>query len=217
MIGRRASTDLTCYAATPPIRIRTSNRRKHEASQLPHGRVLAGLRMTEAQTASSSTVTRRSKRSSLVAKCKAPFSAKQRSFIEQEIRLDEPFRLYVPGDSVKGAVHLIFGKPTRITHLVVCLRGFVKVLNNELPGEKTIYDKPHLSSSSGGGKRGLEYFGDGLACLFQDETVLCGEGRVSGQYEFRFELILPSKNVPSSIDVCDQNRAPNQDLDTRAN
>lgn len=147
-------------------------------------------------------VTKRSKTSSLIAKCTAPFATKQRNHVEQEIRLDEPFRQYTPGDIVKGAIHSTFGKPLRITHLVVRLHGFVKVFNRaKLPGEEISYDESRLALNNGGGRRGMEYFGNGFARLFDDEAVLCGEGRVLGQYEFRFEMALPSKSMPSSIDV----------------
>ena len=50
-------------------------------------------------------------------------------------------------------------------------------------------------------RKGIEYFGNGFARLFEDEQILCGEGRVDSEYEFRFEFILPSKGIPSSIDV----------------
>ena len=161
--------------------------------------------MTNAETIDTTPVAKRSTRSSFLAKCTAPFVAKHRSQVEQEIRLDDPFRQYAPGDNVKGAIYLTFAKPMRITHLAVCLHGFVKVFNRaKLPGEEISYDENLLSleSGSGSGRRGTEYFGNGYARLFEDEEVLCGEGRVSGQYEFRFEMCLPPKNMPSSIDVC---------------
>ena len=160
--------------------------------------------MTKAQNTNTnvSPVSRRSKSSSFIAKCAAPFVAKQRSHIEQDIRLDEPFRRYVPGDSVKGAIFLNVGKPLRITHLVIRLHGFVKVFNRaRLPGEEISYDESLLNSGNGRGRRGIEYFGNGYARLFEDEEVLCGEGRVLGQYQFRFDLVLPSRHMPSSIDV----------------
>lgn len=92
-------------------------------------------------------------------------------------------------------------KPQRITHLVIRLHGFVKVANRaKLPGESISYDEALMALEKGRGRRGMEYFGNGFARLFEDETVLCGEGRVSGQYEFRFEMVLPSKGVPSGID-----------------
>lgn len=93
-------------------------------------------------------------------------------------------------------------KSQRMTHLVIRLHGFVKVTNRaKLPGESISYDEALMASGKGRGKRGLEYFGNGFARLFEDEVVLCGEGRVLGQYEFRFEMVLPSKGMPSGIDV----------------
>lgn len=55
---------------------------------------------------------------------------------------------------------------------------------------------------SGKGKKAGSYFGNGFVSLFEDEVVLCGEGRLSeGVYHFNFELEFPSKGLPSSIDV----------------
>lgn len=157
--------------------------------------------MTRSQTIARPVKSRTSPTSrSLVARIAAPFSSKQRSPVEQEIHLDEPFRQYFSGDTVKGAVLLNTTKALRITHLVIRLHGFVKVVNNaRLPGETIPYDENLLTSMRR--KKGIEYFGNGFARLFEDERVLCGDGRLSGRYEFRFELGLPSKNVPSSIDV----------------
>lgn len=98
-------------------------------------------------------------------------------------------------------------KPLRITHLVVCLHGFVKVFANA----KTATD---IISRDGGflgggtGKRGSEYFGNGFASLFENEVTLGGEGRLEmGSFEFEFDLELPSAGLPSSISVC-MNRSP---------
>lgn len=137
---------------------------------------------------------------SFITRVTSPFSSKQQSQVRQEIRLDEPFRQYFSGDYVKGAVHLKTAKPLRITHIVIRLHGFVKVVNTpRQPGEDIPYDENLLTSMRS--RRGIEYFGNGFARLFEDECILCGDGRLSGEYEFRFELKLPSKNVPSSIDV----------------
>lgn len=152
------------------------------------------------------------KHPSLLARCTAPFASKQRNALEQDIQLDEPFRQYYSGDTVKGAVHMNVTKSQRITHLVIRLHGFVKVANRaKLPGESISYDEALMALEKGRGRRGIEYFGNGFARLFEDETVLCGEGRVIGQYEFRFEMVLPSKGLPSGIDVSD-NVLPNLHL-----
>ncbi len=136
----------------------------------------------------------------LVSCITAPFASKQRSPVELEIRLDEPFRQYFCGDTVKGAVRLLTTRASRITHLVIRLHGFVKVVNNvRLPGETIPYDENLLTSMRR--RKGIEYFGNGFARLFEDEHILCGDGRVDSEYEFRFELDLPSRGIPSSIDV----------------
>jgi hypothetical protein len=92
-------------------------------------------------------------------------------------------------------------KPVRITHLVVCLHAYVKVFKNTVtPGEAG----PEIGFlGPGRGRRGSEYLGNGFATLFEDELVLCGEGRLKeGIYKFQFELELPPYNLPSSINVC---------------
>ena len=133
------------------------------------------------------------------------FASKPNPQIRHEIELDEPFKHFVPGEQVKGAVHLEAAKPFRATHLVVRLHGLVKVISHsKLPGEPIPYDEHLLNSTKGPGRgrqRGGEYFGNGFARLFEEEVVLCGDGRLSGNYEFRFELRLPSVGLPSSIDV----------------
>lgn len=162
--------------------------------------VLADSKMTKAQTAT--IVKKQTRHSSLYAKCTAPFISKQHSHVEQEIRLYEPFRQHSPGDTIKGSVRLNIAKSIRITHLTLRLHGFVKVINRaKLPGEDIQYNEKLFAAGRGKGRRGIEYFGNGFAQLFDEETVLCGEGCVSGEYEFGFEMALPSKGVPSSINV----------------
>lgn len=168
--------------------------------------------MKASQNIKSETSQKRTKQSSLLARCTAPFASKQRNPLEQDIRLDEPFRQFTSGDTVKGAVHMNIAKPQRITHLVIRLHGFVKVMNrSKLPGESISYDEALTALGKGRGRRGIEYFGNGFARLFEDEVVLCGEGRVLGQYEFRFEMILPSKCMPSGIDVSTNVLPPSPD------
>ena len=148
-------------------------------------------------TASAST---RPLKPSVFSKLRGSFATKQHPQIKQEIQLDSPFREYAPGDSIRGKVHLDVPKPVRATHLVVRLHGFVKVItHSKLPGEAIPYDENLLNSTTG--RRGGEYFGNGFAKLFEDEHVLCGDGRLYGEYVFQFELILPQRDIPSSIDV----------------
>ncbi|GIC90929.1 pH response protein PalF [Aspergillus udagawae] len=137
-------------------------------------------------------------RSSLLSKFRAPFSHRNRSIADYYIEPDDPWRSYFPGDVVKGTVALTVVRPVRITHLVVCLHGYVKVFKNAVPSGETDPDLGFLGP--GRGRRGPEYLGNGLATLFEDEVVLCGEGRLKeGIYKFRFEMCFPPYALPSSI------------------
>lgn len=61
-----------------------------------------------------------------------------------------------------------------------------------------------------GGSERPQYHGHGFATLFQDEQVLSGDGRLdAGRYEFGFDLVFPTKGLPSSIDVSSRWRIPN--------
>lgn len=100
---------------------------------------------------------------------------------------------------MRGAVVLVVVKPLRITHLVVSLHGYVRVLKDPTSVAKaqSVTTLPPAGSS-----RRPQYQGNGLTSLFQDEQVLSGEGRIEpGKYEFGFDLIFPDKGLPSSIDV----------------
>ncbi|OXV09525.1 hypothetical protein Egran_02710 [Elaphomyces granulatus] len=125
-------------------------------------------------------------------------STRNRNISEFYVQPDDPWKTYFPGDSIKGTVVLTVAKPTRITHLVIRLHGYVKVYKNTVaPGEAPPY--PGFLSP-GRGRRGGEYFGNGFATLFEDEVVLCGEGRLKeGIYKFQFDLDLPPYSLPSSI------------------
>ena len=88
-------------------------------------------------------------------------------------------------------------KPVRITHLVVTLHGFVKVVR-----DPSTVSKSMANAQPSGGNAGPQYHGNGHASLFQDEQVLSGEGRLEpGKYDFGFDLLFPSNGLPSSIDV----------------
>lgn len=128
------------------------------------------------------------------------FGHRNRNISEFYVQPDDPWRTYFPGDVIKGTVVLTVVKPVRITHLVVCLHGFVKVFKNTVaPGEAG----PEIGFlGPGRGRRGGQYLGNGLATLFEDELVLCGDGRLKeGIYKFQFELELPPYSLPSSINV----------------
>ena len=138
---------------------------------------------------------------SFLARIASPFSVKTKNISDFHIRPVEPHRQYFPGDVVKGSVFLTVNKPVLISHIVICLYGYVKVYRNaNAPGQGISKDSGFLGT--GRGKRGTEYFGNGFASIFEDEIVLCGEGRLdTGVYDFKFELDFPSSGIPSSIDV----------------
>ncbi|KAL1957535.1 hypothetical protein VTO42DRAFT_5761 [Malbranchea cinnamomea] len=135
---------------------------------------------------------------SLISKFTNRFGNRNRSISDFHIEPDDPWKTYSPGDLVKGSVILTVTKPVRITHLVVCLHGYAKVFKNAVaPGEQA-EDSGYLGP--GRGRRGGEYRGNGFASLFEDEVVLCGEGRLKeGIYKFGFELCFPPYRLPSSI------------------
>jgi hypothetical protein len=137
----------------------------------------------------------------LVSRITSPFTAKTKNISEFYIKTAEPHRQYAPGDVVKGSVILTVNKPVRITHLVICIRGFVKVYKNpNLPGQGISKEAAFIGT--GRGERGSEYFGNGFATIFEKELALCGEGRLQPTvYSFEFELPVRSWGVPSSIDA----------------
>ncbi|GBF62161.1 pH-response regulator protein [Trichophyton mentagrophytes] len=135
---------------------------------------------------------------SILSKLTSRFGNRNRNISEFYVQPDDPWKSYHPGEIVKGAVVLTVVKPVRITHLVVCLHGYAKVFKNTVgPGE-------HAEESGylgpGRGRRDGEYLGNGFTSLFEDEVVLCGDGRLKeGIYKFRFELCFPPYSLPSSI------------------
>lgn len=139
-------------------------------------------------------------RSSLLSKFRSQLGQRNRSITDFYIEPDDPWRSYFPGDVISGTVVLTVVRPVRITHLVVCLHGFVKVFKNTVPPGEQAPDLGFLGP--GRGRRGAEYLGNGLSTLFEDEVVLCGEGRLKeGIYKFRFEMCFPPYALPSSINV----------------
>jgi hypothetical protein len=138
---------------------------------------------------------------SLLSRLKSPLQSKTRHFADFTIQPDDPHRQYAPGDIISGSVILKVLKPLRITHLVISLHGYVQVFRNpNSPGDA--YRNYSATIGSGKGKKAGSYFGNGFASLFEDEVVLCGEGRLGeGVYHFNFELEFPSKGLASSIEV----------------
>lgn len=141
-------------------------------------------------------------RNSFLSKLRSPLGQRNRSITDFYIDPDDPWRSYFPGDIIKGTVVVTVVRPVRITHIVVCLHGYVKVFKNAVPAGEAAPDLGFLGP--GRGRRGAEYLGNGLATLFEDEVVLCGDGRLKeGIYKFRFEMGIPPYALPSSINVRD--------------
>lgn len=139
-------------------------------------------------------------RNSFLSKFRSPLGQRNRGITDFYIDPDDPWRSYFPGDVIKGTVVVTVVRPVRITHIVVCLHGYVKVFKNAIPAGEATPDLGFLGP--GRGRRGAEYMGNGLATLFEDEVVLCGDGRLKeGIYKFRFEMGLPPYALPSSINV----------------
>lgn len=148
------------------------------------------------------TTTQRNKRS-FSTKLSSILSNKSTHINGFTIELDEPLRHYGPGDTVKGAIVLNVGKPLGVTHVVACLSGYVQVFKNHSKST-TIPRNTSGRVVTGQGKRWVsEYYGDGFASMFEEEIVLCGEGRLDPKvYHFRFEIDFPANlALPSSIDV----------------
>lgn len=137
---------------------------------------------------------------SLFARLISPMQSKTRNFTDFYIQPDDPHKQYAPGDIISGSVIIKVLKPLRITHLVISLHGYAQVFRNpNSPGDG--YRNYSTTVGLGKGKKGGSYFGNGFASLFEDEAVLCGEGRLGeGVYHFNFELEFPTKGLPSSID-----------------
>ena len=137
---------------------------------------------------------------SLLSRFKGSKAKLSRYFSEFDVRLQDPYKHYRPGEIIKGHVILVPAKGLDITHLVIALHGYAKIYRTMVvPGEGA--PEPDLLVN-GKGKSGFAYHGKGLATLFQDEAVLCGSGFLKRSvYEFGFELEFPTKGLPSSIDV----------------
>jgi arrestin-related trafficking adapter 9 len=138
---------------------------------------------------------------SVLSKLKAPFASKTRNIAEFYIQPDDPHRQYSPGDTITGSVVLKVVKPLRITHLVCCLHGYVQAYKTpNTPGES--YRTYSAALASGKTRKSGGYYGNGFMSLFEDEVVLCGDGRLDeSTYQFNFELVFPRERLPSSIEV----------------
>lgn len=138
----------------------------------------------------------------------SPFGQKTRSISEFAVKAHDPHKQHSPGETVKGAVIVKVVKPLRVTHVSVCLHGFVQV--HKTPGSPAESVRGYSSRiGKTAGKKSGQYFGNGFASLFEDETVVCGDGRLAeGLYQFEFEVTFPKDiDLPSSIEV---SRRPSQ-------
>ncbi|KAI1132453.1 hypothetical protein F5Y10DRAFT_231182 [Nemania abortiva] len=137
-------------------------------------------------------------KSSFFSRLAAPLRSRSRNLADFHVRLKEPHRQYSAGDHVQGSVILSVVKPIRITHLTVALHGYVRAFKNASAAAQLAAANPAIISH--GGRNG-RYHGNGHASLFQDEIVLCGEGRLQqSRWEFEFDLQFPDLELPSSID-----------------
>jgi arrestin-related trafficking adapter 9 len=129
------------------------------------------------------------------------FEKQTRHVPEFHIQLDDPIRIYGPGDIISGHVVITVVRPIDITHLVVCLHGFAQAYKTpNSSGEK--YRDYNSALIAGRTERAGGYYGKGFISLFEDESTLCGEGRLPNQqYRFGLELEFPREKLPSSIDV----------------
>ncbi|KAH9878662.1 hypothetical protein IAQ61_001934 [Plenodomus lingam] len=189
------------FARKPAARA-VEQQRRHALIQHCHGphNVCDTKSMTSSPARASVTPSASTSARSFLSRLKSPLSSKSRNYTEFYIQSDDPHRQYAPGDIISGTVIIKIVKPLRITHLVVSLHGYAQVFKNpNAPGDA--YKAYSTTVGSGKGKKAGSYFGNGFVSLFEDEVVLCGEGRLSeGVYHFNFELEFPSKGLPSSID-----------------
>ncbi|KAK4672976.1 ph-response sensor protein [Podospora pseudopauciseta] len=142
-----------------------------------------------------------SSRRSFFARLSLPLRQRARHITDFHIRPAEPYRKYGAGDHVLGAVILTVVKPVRITHLTVALHGFVRVYKGPgAPANEPIVNPAEIPTNTGRGARQKSH-SVGRVNLFEDEQTLSADGRLEpGRYEFNFELLFPSKGLPSSID-----------------
>lgn len=136
---------------------------------------------------------------SILSRFSNPLAKHARTLFDLSIEPEDPFKVYSPGEIVKGHIVLTVLKGFDITHLVVGLHGYARVYRHQItPG-----DGHPLAEAivNGKGTRGFEYHGSGLASLFQEEQVLCGSGFLRKQvYKFAFEVHFPQKSMPSTIE-----------------
>ncbi|KAI6785665.1 pH-response regulator protein-like protein [Emericellopsis cladophorae] len=129
-----------------------------------------------------------------------PRSARIRNIVDFYVHTREPHKIYTAGDHVRGSVCLTVVKTVRITHLTVALSGYVHVVKDPRTRSRAALANAVSLLPNGVSERPV-YHGNGFASIFQDEQVLSGDGKLEpGKYEFGFDLVFPSKGLPSSID-----------------
>ncbi len=129
-----------------------------------------------------------------------PLGKHARNIVDIAIEPEDQFRTYSPGQTVKGHITLTVLKGFDITHLVVALHGYAKVYKHQIPPGEGVPEPEGLTN--GQGSRGVQYHGNGLASLFQNEQILCGNGFLKKSvYKFGFEISFPTKGLPSTINV----------------
>ncbi|KAK4193323.1 putative pH-response regulator protein palF/rim-8 [Podospora australis] len=140
-------------------------------------------------------------RRSFFSRFNLPIRSRARNITDFHIRPTEPHRKYGAGDHVQGAVILTVVKPVRITHLTVALHGYMRVYKGpNAPANEPIVNPAEIPSSAGRSARQKSQSG-GRVNLFEDEQILSADGRLEpGRYEFNFDLLFPTKGLPSSID-----------------
>lgn len=129
------------------------------------------------------------------------FASKPSHVNDYYIQLDDHARVYGAGDTLSGTFVLDVARPLGVTHIVISLFGYLEVFKTHARS-RTDHRDSVSRVASGKGKRWVsEYYGDGFASLFEDEVVLCGQGRLDPKlYHFRFELDFPRNlRLPSSI------------------
>ena len=136
---------------------------------------------------------------SILSRLSSPLAKHARNLFDLSIEPEDPFKVYSPGEIVKGHIVLTVLKGFDMTHMIVGLHGYARVYRHQVtPG-----DGHPLAEAivNGKGTRGFEYHGSGLASLFQEEQVLCGSGFLKKQvYKFAFEMQFPEKSMPSTIE-----------------
>ncbi|KAK4230477.1 putative pH-response regulator protein palF/rim-8 [Podospora fimiseda] len=137
-------------------------------------------------------------RRSFFSRFSLPLRSRARNITDFHIRPAEPHRKYAAGDHVRGAVILTVVKPVRITHLTVALHGYMRVYK----GPNVPANEPIINPSEVHGRNARQrHHNLGRLNLFEDEQILSADGKLEPcRYEFNFDLLFPSKGLPSSID-----------------